>query len=271
MTSKLLWALMLLALAEVGFAQKHTALEPELLECRYLDLRMEDTLSRHMTTDTMILQVGRQTTAFFSKDRVTADSVLSTPNGSIKWINLGVQYNKKGRLQDWLSNDVQYYYWNYPEPGLMTVRSDFDGGVEYAEALSLPWEFRDSVKTVLGYECHLAEAEFRGRRWSAWYTLEIPVSVGPWKLQGLPGLVCEAYDDKGHYGYQLVSVAPSEGQAVLLHAWKKEYKHRTREEIIQASVRQDELMREEVRQKGMAGMLGGVNHMARPKELDLKR
>ena len=107
---------MLLALAEVGFAQKHTALEPELLECRYLDLRMEDTLSRHMTADTMILQVGRQATAFFSKDRVTADSVLCTPNGSIKWINLGVQYNKEGRLQDWLSNDVQYYYWNYPEP-----------------------------------------------------------------------------------------------------------------------------------------------------------
>jgi GLPGLI family protein len=271
MTSKLLWALMLLALAEVGFAQKHTALEPELLECRYLDLRMEDTLSRHMTADTMILQVGRQATAFFSKDRVTADSVLSTPNGSIKWINLGVQYNKKGRLQDWLSNDVQYYYWNYPEPGLMTVRSDFDGGVEYAEALSLPWEFRDSVKTVLGYECHLAEAEFRGRRWRAWYTLEIPVSVGPWKLQGLPGLVCEAYDDKGHYGYQLVSVAPADGQDVLLHAWKKEYKHRTREEIVQASIRQDELMQEEVRQKGMSGMLGGINHMARPKELDLKR
>ena len=271
MTSKLLWALMLLALAEVGFAQKHTALEPELLECRYLDLRMEDTLSRHMTADTMILQVGRQAAAFFSKDRVTADSVFCTPNGSIKWINLGVQYNKKGRLQDWLSNDVQYYYWNYPEPGLMTVRSGFDGGVEYAEALSLPWEFRDSVKTVLGYECHLAEAEFRGRRWSAWYTLEIPVSVGPWKLQGLPGLVCEAYDDKGHYGYQLVSGAPAEGQAVLLHAWKKEYKHRTREEIFQASVRQDELMQEEVRQKGMSGMLGGVNHMARPKELDLKR
>ena len=197
------------------------------------------TLSRHMTADTMILQVGRQATAFFSKDRVTADSVFCTPNGSIKWINLGVQYNKEGRLQDWLSNDVQYYYWNYPEPGLMTVRSGFDGGVEYTEPLSLPWEFRDSVKTVLGYECRLAEAEFRGRRWSAWYTLEVPISAGPWKLQGLPGLVCEVYDDKGH--------------------------------IVQASIRQDELMQEEVRQKGMSGMLGGINHMARPKELDLKR
>ena len=271
MKSKLFIALMLLASAGAVLAQNHIVLEPAVLECRYLDLRMEDTLSRYMTADTMILHVGRQAAAFFSKDRVTADSVLCTPNGSIKWINLGVQYNKEGRLQDWLSNDVQYYYWNYPEPGLMTVRSGFDGGVEYVEALSLPWAFRDSVKTVLGYECHLAETEFRGRRWSAWYTLEVPVSVGPWKLQGLPGLVCEAYDDKGHYGYQLVSVASAEGQAVLLHAWKKEYKQRTREEIFQASVRQDELLQENARQNGMSGMLGGVNHMAKPKELDLKR
>lgn len=271
MKSKLFIALMFLASAGVVLSQNHTVLEPAVLECRYLDLRMEDTLSRSMIADTMILQVGRQATAFFSKDRFTADSVLCTPNGSIKWINLGVQYNKEGRLQDWLSNDVQYYYWNYPEPGLMTVRSGFDGGVEYTETLSLPWEFRDSVKTVLGYECHLAEVDFRGRHWSVWYTLEVPISAGPWKLQGLPGLVCEAYDEKGHYSYQLVSLTPAAGQAVLLHTWKRAYKKRTREEIFQAYVRQDELLQENIRQNGMSGMLGSANHMAGPKELDLKR
>ena len=183
------------------------------------------------------------------------------------------QYLNEGHYQDLLNNDGAYYYLDYPEKGRVLVRTEVNGkGVAYEEDReAIAWEFRDSVITVLGFECHLAEADFRGRHWLAWYTLEVPVSQGPWMLWGLPGLICEAYDDKGHYGYQLVSVAPADGQDVLLHAWKKEYKHRTREEIVQASVRQDELMREEVRQKGMSGMLGGVNHMARPKELDLKR
>lgn len=46
---------------------------------------------------------------------------------------------------------------------------------------------RDSI--VCGYRCLAAEADFRGRKWIAWYAPEIPISSGPWKLQGLPGLI----------------------------------------------------------------------------------
>ena len=50
----------------------------------------------------------------------------------------------------------------------------------------------DSVKTVAGYECHLATTHFRGRDWRVWFTLDIPLSLGPWKLSGLPGLILAA-------------------------------------------------------------------------------
>lgn len=50
----------------------------------------------------------------------------------------------------------------------------------------------DSVKTVLGYDCILAECDYHGRHWRVWFSPEIPVQDGPWKLGGLPGLILSA-------------------------------------------------------------------------------
>lgn len=50
----------------------------------------------------------------------------------------------------------------------------------------------DSTKSILGHECQLAETDFRGRHWKVWFTLDIPLPIGPWKFGGLPGLILQA-------------------------------------------------------------------------------
>lgn len=48
----------------------------------------------------------------------------------------------------------------------------------------------------------MAKTNFRGRIWTAFFTPEIPIKEGPWKLCGLPGIILKASDSKNHYSYE---------------------------------------------------------------------
>ncbi|MDO5607310.1 MAG: GLPGLI family protein [Capnocytophaga sp.] len=66
------------------------------------------------------------------------------------------------------------------------------------ELPKINWEIQHGKKaTIMGMECTQAKGSFRGRSYTVWFTPEIPVPFGPWKLGGLPGLILEASDDLG--------------------------------------------------------------------------
>ena len=70
----------------------------------------------------------------------------------------------------------------------------------------LEWLQIDSTKTIGDYLCRAATANFRGRKYTVWYTPEIPLPFGPWKLQGLPGLILEASDEEKRIVYMARSI-----------------------------------------------------------------
>jgi len=85
---------------------------------------------------------------------------------------------------------------NHPE-GETTVRDaifpkEFEG---YESTPSLDWTLTADTLNINGYRCSRAEVTFRGVRWTVWYTEEVPSSVGPWRLRGLPGLIVKATGD----------------------------------------------------------------------------
>ncbi|MEG1650143.1 MAG: GLPGLI family protein, partial [Rikenellaceae bacterium] len=43
-----------------------------------------------------------------------------------------------------------------------------------------------------------------GREYEAWFTTEIPISEGPWKFYGLPGLIAKLHDKQKHYSFELI-------------------------------------------------------------------
>ncbi|MDE6561573.1 MAG: GLPGLI family protein [Muribaculaceae bacterium] len=78
---------------------------------------------------------------------------------------------------------------------------------EYEEPFTeLNWSVSDSTKTILGYECIMAETDYHGRHWTAWFSPEIPLPDGPWKLCGLPGLILEATDSTGQHSFTATGI-----------------------------------------------------------------
>lgn len=64
------------------------------------------------------------------------------------------------------------------------------------------WKIEKDSKKIGKFECKKATSNFRGRNYIAWFTTEVPLPFGPWKLNGLPGLILEAYDtNKNVYWY----------------------------------------------------------------------
>lgn len=57
------------------------------------------------------------------------------------------------------------------------------------------WVLTDEEKSIGGYACRKAHCEHGGRRWTAWFTNELPGVAAPRHLTGLPGVVLEAADE----------------------------------------------------------------------------
>ncbi len=79
---------------------------------------------------------------------------------------------------------------------------------------SIDWQITDrDTMTVCGYVCKKATASYAGRNWTAWFAEDLPISCGPWKLSGLPGLILSAYDSDNYFkftcvGMEQVSILP---------------------------------------------------------------
>lgn len=81
-------------------------------------------------------------------------------------------------------------------------------GLQYVreKKFKFKWNLQNETKKIGRFTCNKATAQFRGRDYIAWYTTEIPLPYGPWKLQGLPGLILEGYDTTEEIYYYFKSI-----------------------------------------------------------------
>lgn len=173
-----------------------------------------DTLKPDKTdNETMMLKVGDKSSQYYSYTRFVTDSVFREQ----------IRKSPDGRVMSRQGSDANpgrqtaQVYKNYPGGKVTTLDQIASSRFRCEEKNEIPqWELLEDTLTILSYPCQKAVCTFKGRDYEAWFTTEIPRSEGPWKLQGLPGLILRAQDTQGHYRFECTGIIRPQDEEKLM-------------------------------------------------------
>jgi GLPGLI family protein len=195
---------------------KCNILDTCVMRVTYRVLFVNDTLKREKMKDVQLLQIGNKVTHCFSYSLYQRDSTLTKMDekGATNFPNIIDEYVLPEEVITFFAKkqiNVRY-------------RTEFDmTNLCYAEAMpDIQWNLCDGQKDILGYNCQKAECRFRGRDYIAWYTVDIPLSSGPYKFRGLPGLILGISDAANDYNWECIGIQ-KEGNNDFVSQYKGKY------------------------------------------------
>lgn len=146
--------------------------------------------------------------------------------------SLQTQFDRLNFVLDINPTDVKFYEYSYLEsdsinkakgnyqhqyggefPSLKRERGSFKNQnyevinfdiFRYTTEDKIHWNLSEETKKMGDYTLQKATARFGGRSWIAWFNKDINISEGPYKFNGLPGLVFELEDSKRNFIFTLI-------------------------------------------------------------------
>jgi GLPGLI family protein len=137
---------------------------------------------------------------FASKGRILQDSLAA----DIKLKGMGtIDISERAAMTRTNFNYVIYK--GFPEGKISSTYKILRDHLRYEEDLDLfSWEILPETREVKGFSAQKATTTYAGRDYVAWFTSEIPIPDGPYKFNGLPGLILEVTDTQQHYVFTLI-------------------------------------------------------------------
>ena len=214
-----------------------------MLRVYYIHSKKEKATDKSARVDTMLLDIGKSFSRFYDPGRLKRDSTISnlmnaTDPATIKEVHVlkNEEVNGMSDMAGTVSSDAmegESYQIIKSKKGEISV---FDYGasaltkVQYDDFFDKPkWQLQEGTDTVAGYDCQKATLNFRGRNYTAWFTTEIPISEGPWKLFGLPGLILKVEDSEKLFSFVMIGLTQPK-QIMPYQVAKSEYLKISRED-----------------------------------------
>ncbi len=187
--------LILIFSVQCCYAQETHVIEPAELEITF-------STKEYAFWDTYTFRCGKNVSQYFSISELQHQKMLADDDPAlfILWDKRLADYDEPDpakRLPASTGN-LDKIYRNLEQGKFTTYSTVMGTHYLITEDITIPdWTmYEDSTITVLGMECKKATTNFRGRYWEVWYTEDIPISQGPWKLCGLPGMILKANSPK---------------------------------------------------------------------------
>lgn len=164
-------------------------------------VEIKNNSSAQANPEDYLLEINGNEAQFFAKKDLRTDSLhRAMPGSSISYSFKIPRLKREVGSSDNLNYEyLSSAYWKYPSNEKPN------------------WQLGTETKPFGQWTVQKATADFLGRKWTAWFTRESPMTEGPYKFNGLPGLVTEVYDDQNHYHFTLQKImALKEGKPQLL-------------------------------------------------------
>jgi len=193
-------SILLLVISSIAFAQDSDRV---LTRVKYSFTHIQDTTKKNQPyTENMVLLVGKNASLYISYDKVNQ-------------IIEGRKQQEKMKLQAGtgtltfkgykMSSQTDYYYFIKENKFFTKERLVSDYLIE-EEAPKINWKITKETRNFSGVHCQKATANFKGRNWIVWFAPDMPFQSGPWKLNGLPGIIIDAYDQSGTVKFQFTGI-----------------------------------------------------------------
>lgn len=192
------------SLAQLRFDYPIEKLEPVKIIATYTIKYQQDSLNPNfIKQEDMLLFLGQQKSLFVSSGSYSYDTVMRRLSSTHEYQN----FILSSQRQNYRTSFRFWIFKNYPY-GKITCHDHVIGGMfKYIEDIDLfNWQLTNDTATIQGYKSQKATCNFGGRSWIAWFSPEIPYSDGPYKFNGLPGLILKVADTKNHYVFVLESI-----------------------------------------------------------------
>ena len=165
-----------------------------------LTWQIDSTNSESIQNETMVLFIGDKISRFSSEGQYIADSIKEA-------------YKDRERTQQSFNemrskmpmSALNFYVFKKQNSAQVSFTEKIvKDNYRYIQDIDdLNWEILPETKEVAGFVAQKAKASFSGRDYTAWFTTEIPISEGPYKFRGLPGLILEISDNNDYYTFKL--------------------------------------------------------------------
>ena len=205
------------------------------IKCVYQEKYIKDANHPNkFTFDEHVLAISENHSAYYSRNaRLRSemqDSLLRQGMNAIEVVGVlqSIPYGRELEVYKRVEGG-QYLY--YEKKSTQLYR--------YEDKLpKIEWQIGEEVKDILGYHCQKAIGNIYGREWTVWFTMDIPVSDGPWLLCGLPGLILEAIDNENIFHFTAIEL--SNDTSLSVEPSDKKYIKCTREEFMRMRTNFDE-------------------------------